>query len=337
MKFWRNANCYSVVLLLCWSIFIVTPVLAGSDEKNTNKEQDADPLSITLNLGMVIGTGEDNLDPNRSSRYLDGLGSPDGFVTRGIAFIFPEITYSFAGENGPKLRFDTKSATGGIGDFGLNLGLIYPTPLLGDVQLGVIYSPLQELWRNPYLLDGPRRETDVDRYGARAGISRIGSIPLGIDFVYLTEDVEDDDIGRLMPDLARDGNIYMVNLHYPVLRSKQYHLIPELKLSHGEMDGESSSYYAAELGLGGRYTMGRLTLLPGVSYQRAVYDKVDPVFGETRKSDTYGARLLLSYFAPFNLADWVVTTFLGYSAGDASIDFYDTQGVGGGVFLGYSL
>lgn len=325
------------MLALCLLVLVALPVWGEGEAGKDNVDKETDALSIGVNIGAVIGVGKDNLDPRRSSSYLDDLGAPGDSVTRGIAFVFPDITYRFAGEQGPKLRLDAKSPTSRSGEFALNLGLIYPAEYVGELVVSALYNPFQELWRNPYLLDAARRRTDVNTYGLRGGVKSVGPVPLGIDFVWIAEDIEDDDIGRLMPDLARDGNTYIVDLHYALLRTREYDLQPKIVFAKGEMDGESSSFSSVQIGLGGRYSMGRLMFLPGISYERTVYDKDDPVFGETRKSDTYGAKLFVNYFAPFNLKDWVVSGFFGYTAGDASIDFYDTQGVGGGFFLVYTL
>lgn len=302
------------------------------------QEKERERLLTSLSLGFVSGMGSNNLDPDLSSRYLDDLNSSPDNVSSFMAFVFPEITYNLTDEGkGPKLRFDTKAPTTRAGNFSFNLGLIYPTGVLGNVEVMAFYNPFQEVWRNPYYLDGPRKGPDITKYGMKVGASDVGNLPLSVDIIYQAEDVDKDEIGTLMPDLARDGSIYTVNVHYSVLRTRSYDIRPGIVVNRGDMDGESSSFVSVRAALGGRYTMGRLTWLPSISYERAEFDKTDPVFGVTRHTDIYRARLMANFIAPFGFRNWAVLGMIGYFQGDSNIEFYDTEGLGGGLFISYNF
>jgi hypothetical protein len=112
-------------------------------------------------------------------------------------------------------------------------------------------------------------------------------------------------------------------------------LRPRLSVRKGEYDGESNSFIKGKFDLEARYTIDKLTLLPRVFYSHSTYDKIDPIFAKTRTNDGYGAMMIVSYTAPFNLEHWTLQGLVGYSRGESNITFYDTESVSGGIFMSY--
>ncbi len=59
-----------------------------------------------------------------------------------------------------------------------------------------------------------QQETDTTKYGFNVGLNRIMGTGLRAQFVYLNDDVDEDTIGELIPELARDGSVYSLNINY---------------------------------------------------------------------------------------------------------------------------
>lgn len=121
------------------------------------------------------------------------------------------------------------------------------------------------------------------------------------------------------------------------MRARSFELRPRISFRRGEYDGESNSFDKIKLSLKGRYTIGRTTFLPDVSYSHSSYDKTDPIFNTTRKTDSYQFTLLISYAAPFGLEDWAAQGIVSLGRGESNINFYDTESVSGGMLMTYLL
>lgn len=300
-------------------------------------EEEKSNIEGSVGIGVIFINNSDNLDPNGSKKLLGSLEAEADKELTVMPFILPSLVYDIGKPDGGKLYLNTEPAIDEVGGLAVNLGYSQPLGRAGRVDGGVFLNPLERAWQNPYLIGAARASTATAKYGGKLGLNRILGSGLHLNVVYMAHDVDDDVIGRLQPDLARDGAVYAFNANYSLLSSPTFELRPRLSIRKGEFDGESNSFVKGKADLEARYTIDRLTLLPRIFYSHATYDKIDPIFAETRKNDGYGALLRVSYAAPFDLADWSLQGLIGYSRGDSNITFYDNESVSTGIILTYRL
>lgn len=316
--------------LLCTS----SPSLAGQDEAGQTAPGDpGDPITGEITGGVIIINSGNNLNPNGSSRYLDDINSGADRKTSFIGALLPEVNYKFGEERQLGWYLNSTPPIDEAGQFALLSGLTYNRAGVGFFEAGMFYVPFTELWKNPYLTDGPRDETDVTTWGAQFAFNKIFGSNFRVRLVYLSEDVEDDDIGELFPDLKRDGQIYNISLSYDINVSKTFSLRPRFSVRQGDYDGDSSSFVKYKFDLSGRYGTGRLFFMPRVFYSYKQHDEVDPIFNTTRKQHGFGIGGAVNYAQLFGNPSLALRGFGGYSMGEATEDFYDTES----FFIGAGL
>jgi hypothetical protein len=300
-------------------------------------EAEKSRIEGNVGIGVIFINYSDNLDPNGSKKLLESLDAEADKELTVMPFILPSLEYDIGKPDGGKLYLNAEPAIDEVGGFAINFGGSHPLAGVGIVDVSVFLNPLERTWKDPYLTDVGRESTSSSKYGTKVALNRILDTGLHMNVVYMNNDVDDDAIAKLQPDLARDGAVYALNTHYNLFSSPTFELRPRLSVRKGEYDGESNSFVKGKVDLEARYTIDRLTLLPRIFYSRSTYDKIDPIFAETRKNDGYGALLTVSYAAPLNLVDWSLQGLIGYSRGDSNITFYDNESVSTGIILSYRL
>lgn len=296
-----------------------------------------DSLSGKISLGTLFIHKANNLDPGGSKTYINDLNSAADRELTTIPFILPNITYTIGNPNGTKLFLNSESPIDEAGGFAINIGATSPLGKAGTLKAGVYYTPFEELWKNPYATGVAREETSNTKYGTQIGLKRIMGSGLAVNLVYMRDLVDDDIIGSLERDLAREGAIYSIDTSYSLFESRSFSLKPQLSVLKGEYDGESSSFIKYKLTLGGRYTTGQLSIMPKLHYSYSEYDKQDPVFDVTREIDSYGVKILASYDRLLGFKEWSLQGIVSMSKGNDTIDFYDTESISSGIFLSYAL
>lgn len=301
-----------------------------------NHAESSDPWTGRTGLGIMFINSGNNLNPKGSEKRLDNLDSAAEKELTIIPFILPAATYDAGEPGGFKLYFNTQPAIDEVGSFSLNLGGSYTTGI-GIVDISTLFSPFEKVWENPYLLNASRTTSSTSKYGAKFALNRILGSNLYTNVVVMNDDVVDDEIGRIEPDLDRDGQVYAFNVNYRQVFSRAFELRPRFSIRKGEYEGESNSFTKLKLSLDGRYTYQKMTLLPKVAYSYKKNDKVHPIFDATKEENSVELRLLMSYAAPFGLEDWAAQMLLNYSYGDVNIDFFDNEAISTGIFMTYSF
>lgn len=306
------------------------PVLGAADEERNR-------LSGTVGIGMIVVDGSDNLDPQVSNKRLEGLDREADGETFVLPVLMPDLVYDIGGADGTKLYLNGKAPIEEAGGFAMSLGATHAFTQAGTTDFAIFLTPFDRVYKNPYLTETIRESTSSARFGAKAGLDGMFGTGLSLSAVYMSHDVDEDVIGQLEPDLARDGAVYALVVGYELVATPTWGLQPRLTVSKGDYDGESNSYARGRIELAGRWSRERLTLLPQVFYSHAVHDRIDPVFAETRRTDNYGAMLIASYAQPFGLENWALQGLAGYARGESNITFYDTEAMSAAVFMSYRL
>ena len=289
----------------------------------------------SVGFGAVVIDSGNNLNPEGSQKRLDDLSSAADPETSFIPAILPEVTWDAGEPGGFKFYLTTDPPIDEVGGFALNLGTTYRIANIGIGDTALFFTPFAKVWEDPYATGVDRRETDTTKYGFRVGLNRIMDTGLRSQFVYLNDSVDDDVIGRLIPELERDGAIYSLNLNYSYYYSESLEIRPRMSFRQGTYEGEANSFTKVKADLEMRYQTGKWMVVPRVYYSHSDYEEIHPVFGVTRKNDGYGASLMATYLEPFNQKNWSATSLVSISRGDSNIDFFDTKATTVGAMLSY--
>ncbi len=320
-----------VLLTYCISLLMISASISVAAEET----EDFDRFEARIGLGVILIDSGNNLNPKGSKAYLTDLNYAAKKELMTLPMILPNVAYDIGDQGGLKLHFDTTPPIDEVGSFVFNFGGSYSIPEIGTFDIRAFASPFSEAWQDPYITGVARKTTDTSIYGASIAFNKIMGTGLRVNMVYMNDDVDEDVIGDLMPELARDGAVYALNANYSFYISKTFELRPRLSIRKGEYDGESNSFTKYKIDLEARYRVGRLVLIPRIFYSHSKYDEINPIFNETRENDSYGFKFMANYIAPFGLRNWSTQALLGYSKGDSNITFYDSEAMNIGAFLTY--
>ncbi len=294
-------------------------------------------LSLEVTAGTIFIYNSSNLNPGGSTRAISSLESTPKLQLTTLPILFPEVKYRFGDNNQFSWYFNTNPPIDEAGNFALSSGLIHNLPGLGSFDMSVFFVPFAEAWKNPYLLNESRQETDVTTWGAQFAVNRILGSEFKLKVAYLSEDVSDDDLALLFPELARDGQIFNLTLSYSFINESTFSIRPQLHLRKGEYDGESNSFVKVKAEISGHYMTGRYFLMPSIYYSYKEHDEKDPVFDSTRSENGYGLNLVAKYGGLFDIQSLGLLAIAGYSRGEANESFYNTKSLVCGLSLVYQF
>lgn len=294
-------------------------------------------FSAEVALGVIVVGSADNLSPDGSKDTLTSLEQSAKTTTKVLAAVLPELRYNFGADHRSSWYFKMRPASEVAGFFAPTTGISIPVAGETTLDAGLFYLPLAEAYKNPYLVGERRSETDVLSWGGYLVADGIAGTPLRLQAALLTTDVDDDQLARLFPSLARDGEVYELAVGYGLWQGQPLSLKPQLIFSKGELDGEASSFTKIKAELAGMYIAGRLFVMPSLYYSQKQHDDQDPVFASTLKENGYGANLLLKYQGLMGSENLGLMAIAGYGIGDASEKFFDSESLVGGLGLTYTF
>lgn len=290
-----------------------------------------------VTTGVIFIDNANNLNPKGSKSTLTSLESAPKRKLSTLPVFIPEVSYRFGDTTQYAWYFNTRPPLEEAGEFVLSSGVKYIRPGFANFETGVFFVPFAEIWKNPYLLHETRKETDVTAWGAQFSLDRVFDTELRLNFAYLNEDVDNDDLAMLLPDLARDGAVYSVTLGYRLFAESIFPIRPKLSLRKGEYDGESSSFTKIKAEISGQYLSGRIFLMPSIYSSYKEHDEKDPIFDRTRTENSYGLNVIVKYFGLFDIQPLSLMGIAAYSRGEANENFYDTESLVFGLGLSYRL
>lgn len=297
------------------------------------ERQQSPGFAAEVTVGTAIISSADNLSPGGSKSTLNSLDQKAKTTTRMLPALLPELSYRFGADS--SWYFKMVPPTDEAGFFAPTTGMTHALPGIATFDGGLFYLPLAEVYKNPYLVGERRQETDVLSWGGYLAAEDIAGTPLRLQAAILTADVDDDQLARLFPNLARDGEIYELSVGYGLLQGQPISLKPQLSLRRGEFDGEASSFTKIKAELAGMYIAGRLFVRPSLSYGYSEHDESDPIFGSDRRENGYGTNLLVKYQGLMGMEQLGLLAILGFTVNDAKEDFYDNETLACGLGLSY--
>lgn len=294
-----------------------------------------DYLSGRIDIGAIIIDSGNNLNPSGSDKRLDSLDSGANRESKVMPVFLAAVTWDVGEPEGVKLFLTTDPAIEEVGGFAFNLGASYRLGNAGILKTAAFFTPFGKAWENPYITGVEREETDTSKYGFKLGLNRIMGTGFRAQLVYLNDDVGEDVIGSLVPELARDGSVYSLDLSYSYYIGKNLELRPRVSIRKGDYEGDANSFTKCKVDFQARYRTGSWLIVPRIYTSYSDFDEKNPIFDKTRDNRRYGLRLRTTYMAPFNCANCSVTALASLSQGDSNIDFYDTESLSFAGLLNY--
>ena len=312
-------------------IFLTIPLFTASV---CSAYQDSN-FTGDLGFGIMIIDSANNLNPGSSKKIITNLDNGADKELSTIPIILPALTYYPDKAEPFHYTLTSRPPIEESGMFALSFGAATVIEQIAVVSVAFFAAPFGELWKNPYLTDTPRDETGNSKYGSYLALDKILASRFRTSLSYYRNDVDDDIIGAITPELARDGNVFAANIGYAVDIMPTFSVTPALSYSLGDHDGEASSYSSYGITLGGRYFSGKLAMFPEISYKYTEFDAIHPLFQKRREENKVSLNVLLQYTAPFGMEDFVFSAVAGYSIGNADIDFFDTESARLGLSMVY--
>jgi hypothetical protein len=296
-----------------------------------------------INLGVGAGTSETNmvdgiasidLGAKRISSLEDSPDSED-FVIPAVHF---EVGYTL-GDTGTQfyagnqvadyLSFDLETT------LETHIGVRQDIPGAGTVDFSLAVSSLPtDVWKDPYVVDVDRGDTERTSSGVHIAWDRIFGTPL--ELVWSSTEIELDDersgsseaLGLSGQDqrlLRREGMVYHLGLSYDWEINERHRLVPGIAYLDFSLDGDAMKEDGPGLQLKYLYQVNRWRVVSEIYYQDLEADTRNPIFGDERQMETLGASITTFYSKPFGWNNWSANVTLGYQDDDSNIDFYDAS------------
>ncbi len=302
------------------------------------KTDEAVPISPGLSFRIIAGAGyvssNDQLRPNDGNKTVRDLDDNANRYDAVIPLVSFDLRYTFA-ESGRQIYLG--APMGEEGPPGLTLGVVWPLESGGAIDAGAFVMPFGEAWKDPYLVDRDRRETDKDVYGAKIDYTRIRGTGFEAGYRVETIDIDEDDIGRRFDELERDGWVHAFKLGYAHPFGNGWQLVPAAGLTIGDIDGDANRYLGYRLKLGLRRLDARnlLNLSLGVGYRD--YDDEHPVFDKDRNDTLLNVFGIYTRSNLFGHAPLFGSLLAGFSHRSSNIDFLEADTFMSGLMLGYQF
>ena len=206
------------------------------------------------------------------------------------------------------------------------------------ISLGVLFSGMPtEVWKDPYLENSKRQETDRDSRGIKFAFD--GILGSNFEFVYSYRDIDIDDeqsgnsqgLTAAERDLLRrDGDSHKATLLYRFDLNNGHFIEPGFSYFDYDRDGNAMAHDGYEVQLTYFYLGDPLTVIATGMIGNADFDAQNPIYNKTREDDLYLLGLQVYYkepfgWKPFENASFSVYCGLSYYNEDSNINFYDAE------------
>jgi len=328
--------CKKIIMITVFILFACINGSALAEDFNSQETVDkqnhmlykgsAGGFSGTVNVGGVWMNSKSHLTPGDKNKRLDNLGQSAQRETQVIPLAFFNINYDFANgnqiymgipfEDEPRLTFGVQHGMGIVGEF----------------DLSVFYAFPEEVWKDPYLTDLDRQETDKTVYGGKLEYS-MNHFKASYELAYV--DVDEDEIGTQFKNLRRNGNVHQIETSYEIELGNGCMLEPGIGYTMANIDGKSNQYKGHKGSLALMKRWEKFMLLASVGGELNDYDTVNPIFNSTREDKIFQAMVLLSWMNPFGYERFSFDIGGGYEKDNSNIAFYDSEGQFSFITLGY--
>jgi hypothetical protein len=202
------------------------------------------------------------------------------------------------------------------------------------IGVSYVFSALvTEVYKDPYDTSGSRSGTDRNINGVRLSYDKILGSAFNFQYTYRNIDIDKERsgsafLGSPSNRLDRNGDQHDVELLYRYVLEDggiKHTLIPSLKYSRFDLDGDAMSNNAILFNLNYRYDVEKFAFVVNGYYGYADYDKSNPIYNKTRNDDRYGFGLIGFYKRIFDVEGLALTANVLMNRQDSNIDFYDSE------------
>lgn len=276
-----------------------------------------------------ISVTSSNLSTEQESQ-LGQLNTKGNKVTQVIAGPLGSLQYRF-GENGQqKLFVGTERDDLAIGILALEVG--YEYRFASDTKLSFSYLPSmihKKVWRDPYIVDANKIETEQSGQAFRFKIQNISGIPLTLDVAYAERELDEEWSGTFLSlnpfeqsQLNRNAEIYYSKVSYRQFLGRGKGVIPSISYIMNDASGEAMQYEGYGFGLSYFVFSELNNIIVTLSYEQDQYQVAHPIFHSIRKDDQFGVFVAYERANFFDVNDLSFVMFAGYDVNDSNIDFY---------------
>ena len=289
-------------------------------------------LSIKSNMVAKV------LSFDLSDQKINNLNDePDSQSTMLFSLPF-KLAYTFQGgrtqvflgtEVGDLLSFDTAQ----------QLAIKQEVGALGVMQAGLLFSGATRVWKDPYVTNQNRDDTDRKNMGAQFTWDKMFGSNLELEYSIRKIDIGSEKSGEFLAlsdanqdRLDRNGVVHKVSTAYQFKFAQKHQLTPEIALSYDDLDGEAMANTGVDLKLNYTYFGDPVTLVLNGMVGAADYDKSNPIYGKTREDERYSVSAAAFYKNPWGWKvfgsepmQFFVTG--AYALTDSNIDFYNQEAV----------
>ena len=212
-------------------------------------------------------------------------------------------------------------------------------------------SPLeQKTWEDPFVVDQDRDRTDISTWGVKLVADNIAGSGFNLRGGLVRQQIKNERSGEFLfsqpggsltlddlDDLDRDLYRYRLTAQYAFRLAPRIRLLPIIRYSRGDADGDANSFHGLAPQLSFQYFGKQLQAALNASINGEWYDQNHPVFDKTRKDYNLGLFAILGYKNPFGLKNFRIDWFNGAFKQSSNIDFFESSSYLSALGLGYTF
>ncbi len=317
----------SILALFCLISGVVT-----AQEQKPDMQTNKNVFKATVDLGVLFENTTSTTSTYGSDKISD-YGKEGEAANYTTLFPLLDLRYILT-ESKTQLYFGTP--TDGE-NYEVGAGVIQPFSQLGNLTAIIAISAGTEEWENPYETDVTREKTDLNELSIKLKLARVGTTAFDISLLNKNIRLENDEIGKLLPDLEREGTVNNVQLSYAFSINQTNRIIPGLKVEKADLEGGANSYDKAELNLHYIRFSRTFVLMLQASASNALYKDIHPLYDETRNETGVGLGVRARIPNLFDIQSLHTNMSISGERIDSNIDFFDSQTIDVVLTLGYSF
>jgi hypothetical protein len=204
---------------------------------------------------------------------------------------------------------------------------------------GLVFNSIAtEVWKDPYLTNVKRDETDRSSTGIRYTWDKIFQSNFEVQATIRKIDIDKEKSGSY-PALGlsraeqglldREGDLVKLEGSYTFRIKEGQALVPKLIYTKNDLDGGAMRSDDIALQLSYLHTVDRFNFIFNGFLGFADYDNRNPIFNKTREDDNFGlavsAFYLMPDYKPMGCTSFRFWGNAAYYKSSANINFYDTE------------
>jgi len=328
----------ALTLTLCF-LMATHPVQAQTTDKPSESGWDSE---LAINVGY--SREQSRLNTKDDQIYSDYDSKADW---QSDWIIAPLGTFNYNFQNLDK-QFFVGTAREDIaqGQFHTQFGFRHWLPDGSSLSLSYIPGLLEnKVWRDPFVLNDPRAETDQSIHALRLQYKNILASNFNFEMALGKRELDEEKSGQSLAELSNaqrsslDRNATMTYLRgdYGMQLGQHTLLQSTLTWTGVDADGEAMTHGRTGLQFGLIQMFSRSRVSYNFDIAKADYDAVNPIFQVKRRDSEYSLFVAYEYDRPFDWQNVSLVSFGGWSRGDSNIDFYDKQGLFLAIGLNYKF